>query len=60
MLGFPWRADQAPIPTARLIPESTTMYYHLLPVETMAGAIQFVCYLLTLLSAALTYLLVRH
>jgi hypothetical protein len=35
------------------------MYYYLLPVESMAGAIQFVCYLLTMLTAALTYMIAR-
>jgi hypothetical protein len=35
------------------------MNYYLLPVESMAGAIQFVCYLVTMLTAAFTYMLVR-
>jgi hypothetical protein len=36
------------------------MYYYLLPVESMAGAIQFVCYLFTMLAATVTYMVARQ
>ncbi len=35
------------------------MSYYFLPLESMAGAIQLVCYLLTLMSATLTFLWLR-
>jgi hypothetical protein len=36
------------------------MSCHLLPIESMAGVLQLVCYFFTMLVAALTYLMVRH
>jgi hypothetical protein len=36
------------------------MHYYLLPIESMAGAIQCVFYVLTMLTAALTYLMARQ
>ncbi len=36
------------------------MYDHLLPIESMAGAIQFVCYFFTMLAAAITYMMARQ
>lgn len=35
------------------------MYYYLLPIESMAGAIQLVCYFITMLAAAFTYMIAR-
>jgi hypothetical protein len=35
------------------------MYYYLLPIESMAGAIQCLFYLLTMVAAALTYMMAR-
>jgi hypothetical protein len=35
------------------------MYYYVLPLESMAGAFQLVCYFFTLLAAALAYLVAR-
>ena len=36
------------------------MYYYLLPIESMAGAIQLVCYFFTMLAAAFTYMMTRQ
>jgi hypothetical protein len=35
------------------------MYYYVLPMESMAGAFQLLCYLFTLLAAALTCIMAR-
>jgi hypothetical protein len=35
------------------------MYYYFLPMESMAGAIQLLCYFFTLLGAALAYIMAR-
>jgi hypothetical protein len=36
------------------------MCYYLLPIESMAGVIQFVCYLLTMLAAAFSFMMARQ
>jgi hypothetical protein len=36
------------------------MYYHLLPIESMAGAIQCVCYFFTMLAMVITYMVARQ
>jgi hypothetical protein len=36
------------------------MSYYLLPIESMAGAMQLVWCLITMLTAAFTYMIVRH
>ena len=36
------------------------MNYFYLPVESMAGAIQLVCYFFTMLAVTITYMMARH
>lgn len=36
------------------------MHYYLLPIESMAGAIQCLFYVLTMLTAAFTYMIARQ
>jgi hypothetical protein len=36
------------------------MYYYLLPIESMAGAIQVVCCFFTMLAVAVTYMMARQ
>jgi hypothetical protein len=61
VLGFFWRIAQRRFAAAPLRSfERTAMYYYLLPIESMAGAIQCLFYLLTTVAAALTYIVIRQ
>ena len=59
MLGFFWRTIDITA-WCQVVPRENAMYYYLLPIESMAGAIQFVFYFFTMLAAAIAYMIARQ